>query len=111
MINATPRGPLVLHVAKLYPKQDGRSFDALGRIISGTLRPGDRVSAVLCCVCFAVLCCAVLCCAVLCCAVLCCALVTDLILGGSLHMICMCQRVLSLVDANKSSASNSRKHV
>ncbi len=40
----SPRGPLVFHVAKLYPKQDGRSFDALGRIISGTIRPGDRVS-------------------------------------------------------------------
>ncbi|KAI8471075.1 MAG: elongation factor EF-Tu-like protein [Monoraphidium minutum] len=43
MVDAAPRGPLVFHVAKLYPKQDGRSFDALGRVISGTLRPGDRV--------------------------------------------------------------------
>jgi hypothetical protein len=44
MTEASPRGPLVFHVAKLFPKQDGRAFDALGRIISGTLRPGDRVS-------------------------------------------------------------------
>ncbi|GBF96527.1 116 kDa U5 small nuclear ribonucleoprotein component-like, partial [Raphidocelis subcapitata] len=43
MLEAAPRGPLVFHVAKLYPKQDGRAFDALGRIVSGTLRPGDRV--------------------------------------------------------------------
>jgi translation elongation factor EF-G len=37
-------GPLVLHVAKLFPKNDASSFDAYGRIFSGTLRPGDEVS-------------------------------------------------------------------
>jgi hypothetical protein len=37
-------GPLVMHVAKLFPKNDCSSFDAYGRIISGTLRPGDEVS-------------------------------------------------------------------
>jgi U5 small nuclear ribonucleoprotein component len=36
-------GPLVLHVAKLFPKNDASSFDAYGRIFSGTLRPGDEV--------------------------------------------------------------------
>lgn len=37
------RGPLVLHIAKLFPRQDASRFDAYGRIISGTLRPGDKV--------------------------------------------------------------------
>lgn len=35
----------MLHVAKLLPKPDGSAFDAYGRIISGTLRPGDEVRA------------------------------------------------------------------
>jgi hypothetical protein len=34
---------LVIHVAKLFPKNDCSSFDAYGRIFSGTLRPGDEV--------------------------------------------------------------------
>lgn len=38
-----PRGPLVVAVAKLFPRQDCSRFDALGRIMSGTLRPGDKV--------------------------------------------------------------------
>jgi hypothetical protein len=36
-------GPLVMHIAKLFPKNDCSSFDAYGRILSGTLRPGDEV--------------------------------------------------------------------
>lgn len=43
MTSCNPRGPLVVHIAKLFPKQDCSRFDALGRILSGTLRPGDRV--------------------------------------------------------------------
>ena len=43
MLAAAPRGPLVMHVAKLFPRPDGKRFDALARVISGTLRPGDRV--------------------------------------------------------------------
>lgn len=38
-----PVGPLIMHVAKLFPKNDCSSFDAYGRIFSGTLRPGDEV--------------------------------------------------------------------
>lgn len=38
-----PRGPLVIAVAKLFPKTDVSAFDALGRILSGTVKPGDRV--------------------------------------------------------------------
>jgi hypothetical protein len=41
--NAIPSGPLVMHIAKLFPKNDASSFDAFGRILSGTLRPGDEV--------------------------------------------------------------------
>jgi hypothetical protein len=93
MLACKPRGPLVLHVAKLFPRTDGTKFDAFGRIMSGTLRPGEApaclpllpaFAACLCCLpaCLPVcLCClpACLCClpllpaclptAVLCCAV------------------------------------------
>ena len=40
-----PRGPLLVHIAKLYPKQDCTTFDAFGRVFSGTVKPGDKVSA------------------------------------------------------------------
>jgi U5 small nuclear ribonucleoprotein component len=45
MLSCNPRGPLVLHIAKLFPRSDCSKFDAYGRIISGTLRPGDKVRA------------------------------------------------------------------
>jgi len=38
-----PRGPLVVQVVKLYPQSDGGGFDAFGRVLSGTVRPGARV--------------------------------------------------------------------
>ncbi|KAL6759260.1 elongation factor EF-Tu-like protein [Haematococcus lacustris] len=43
MTACNARGPLVMHVAKLFPKADCSRFDAFGRIVSGTLRPGDKV--------------------------------------------------------------------
>lgn len=43
MNSCSRSGPLVLHIAKLFPKNDCSSFDAYGRILSGTLRPGDEV--------------------------------------------------------------------
>ncbi|KAF6263582.1 elongation factor EF-Tu-like protein [Scenedesmus sp. NREL 46B-D3] len=43
MTGCSRTGPLVMHVAKLFPKNDASSFDAYGRIFSGTLRPGDEV--------------------------------------------------------------------
>ncbi|KAG2486973.1 hypothetical protein HYH03_014346 [Edaphochlamys debaryana] len=43
MTACNPRGPLVIAVAKLFPRQDCSRFDALGRILSGTVRPGDTV--------------------------------------------------------------------
>ena len=36
-------GPLRVMISKLYPKDDCSSFDALGRVMSGTLRKGQRV--------------------------------------------------------------------
>eukprot|EP00873_Tetraselmis_striata_P045198 jgi/Tetstr1/465462/TSEL_010146.t1 len=43
MAACDPRGPLAVHVAKLFPKPDCSGFDVFGRIMSGTLKPGDRV--------------------------------------------------------------------
>lgn len=43
MLGCNPRGPLVLHIAKLFPQPDCARFNAFGRILSGTLRPGDQV--------------------------------------------------------------------
>ena len=37
------KGPLVVHIAKLFPKSDCSAFDAFGRVFSGTVRPGDKV--------------------------------------------------------------------
>ncbi|KAJ1514196.1 U5 small nuclear ribonucleoprotein component [Coelomomyces lativittatus] len=36
--------PLVIHIAKLYPKNDASSFDAFGRILSGTVKMGQSVN-------------------------------------------------------------------
>lgn len=36
-------GPLMVNITKLYPKPDCSAFDALGRVLSGTLRTGQRV--------------------------------------------------------------------
>lgn len=41
--DCNPRGPLLVHIAKLYPKQDCTTFDAFGRVFSGTVKAGDRV--------------------------------------------------------------------
>ncbi|KAJ3376061.1 U5 small nuclear ribonucleoprotein component [Allomyces arbusculus] len=35
--------PLVIHVAKLFPRDDASTFDAFGRIVSGTVRKGQAV--------------------------------------------------------------------
>lgn len=43
MCECAPGGGLVIAVAKLYPRGDGAAFDALGRVMAGTVRPGDRV--------------------------------------------------------------------
>ncbi len=41
------KGPLVVHIAKLFPKSDCSAFDAFGRVFSGTVRPGDKARRIL----------------------------------------------------------------
>lgn len=43
MANCDQDGPLVVHVTKLFSSTDAASFRALGRIMSGTARPGQQV--------------------------------------------------------------------
>ena len=43
MNDCNSRGPLVIHICKLFPTNDCSAFDALGRVMSGTIRPGERV--------------------------------------------------------------------
>lgn len=43
MENCDPRGPLMIHCCKLYSSPDGQTFLTLGRVYSGTIKPGDRV--------------------------------------------------------------------
>ena len=43
MKDCNPKGPLVVHISKLFPKADCSAFDAFGRVLSGTVKPGDRV--------------------------------------------------------------------
>ncbi|KAJ3158771.1 U5 small nuclear ribonucleoprotein component [Geranomyces michiganensis] len=43
MKSLDPEGPLMLHVVKLYNATDMTQFDALGRVMSGTVRVGQQV--------------------------------------------------------------------
>jgi len=43
MKRCDPRGPLMLHVVKLYSAPDGESFQAFGRVYSGTVSTGQSV--------------------------------------------------------------------
>eukprot|EP00003_Mantamonas_plastica_P018092 TRINITY_DN2971_c0_g1_i2.p1 TRINITY_DN2971_c0_g1~~TRINITY_DN2971_c0_g1_i2.p1 ORF type:complete len:952 (-),score=335.58 TRINITY_DN2971_c0_g1_i2:2916-5771(-) len=43
MMACDPKGPLMVHVSKLYEKPDCTTFDCLGRVMSGTLTVNDRV--------------------------------------------------------------------
>jgi len=43
MAVASARGPAVLHAAKQFPSEDASAFLAYARVMSGVLRPGDRV--------------------------------------------------------------------
>ncbi|KAF9898863.1 U5 small nuclear ribonucleoprotein component [Lobosporangium transversale] len=38
-----PNGPLMIHITKLYNSADGERFEAFGRVMSGTVRTGQRV--------------------------------------------------------------------
>ena len=43
MRGCNPSGPLMIYIAKLFPKPDCSKFDVFGRILSGTLVPGQKV--------------------------------------------------------------------
>lgn len=43
MIACDANGPLVVHVAKLYNSPDSKEFYTFGRVMSGTVTPGQRV--------------------------------------------------------------------
>jgi len=43
-MKGTGEGPLMMQIVKLYHKPDCASFDAFGRIVSGTVKVGDTVS-------------------------------------------------------------------
>lgn len=43
MMECDSRGPLMVHIVKLYPTSDGQSFAAFGRIYSGSIQPGDTI--------------------------------------------------------------------
>lgn len=43
MNQCDPKGPLMIHVNKLYPDENCDRFYAMGRILSGTLKLGERV--------------------------------------------------------------------
>eukprot|EP00941_MAST-03F_sp_MAST-3F-sp1_P005252 g5252.t1 len=38
-----PTGPLMVNIVKLFPSNDGQTFGAFGRILSGTLGPGQTI--------------------------------------------------------------------
>lgn len=43
MLKCDQDGPLVIHVTKLYSTQDAVSFNSFGRVLSGTVKPGQQV--------------------------------------------------------------------
>jgi len=43
MLKCDPKGPLMIQITKLFTKPDCQSFDAFGRIFSGTVKVGDSV--------------------------------------------------------------------
>lgn len=43
MLKCDQDGPLVIHITKLFASQDASSFQAFGRVLSGTAKTGDKV--------------------------------------------------------------------
>lgn len=43
MLECNADGPLVVHVTKLYNTADAKTFNVLGRVMSGTAKPGQQV--------------------------------------------------------------------
>jgi U5 small nuclear ribonucleoprotein component len=44
MKRCSSEGPMAMQIVKLYHKPDCASFDAFGRVVSGTIKIGDVVS-------------------------------------------------------------------
>jgi U5 small nuclear ribonucleoprotein component len=43
MLACDPKGPLMINVTKMYSRSDASAFDSYGRLLSGTLKVGDKV--------------------------------------------------------------------
>ncbi|KAL6047985.1 U5 small nuclear ribonucleoprotein component [Balamuthia mandrillaris] len=43
MFSCNSKGPLMIHISKLYCKPDCKGFDAFGRVFSGTIHEGDQL--------------------------------------------------------------------
>lgn len=43
MMTCDPEGPVVVHVTKLFPTEDGQEFQAFGRVMSGTVKVGMQL--------------------------------------------------------------------
>ncbi|KAN0040587.1 hypothetical protein ACTA71_008924 [Dictyostelium dimigraforme] len=43
LIECDPKGPLLIYITKLLSKPDGKGFDCLGRIMSGTISKGQSI--------------------------------------------------------------------
>lgn len=44
MLECERKAPLMVNITKLYSRPDGEEFDAFGRVLSGTVKVGDRVN-------------------------------------------------------------------
>ena len=47
MLACNPDGELMVQITKLYPSQDASTFDAFGRVLSGTIERGSTVKVCL----------------------------------------------------------------
>lgn len=43
MLKCDSKGPLMIQITKLYPKPDCSTFDAFGRVFSGTIKVNENV--------------------------------------------------------------------
>jgi len=46
MASCDPEGPLMVYITKLVPMPEGKKLIALGRVFSGTARPGEKVTVI-----------------------------------------------------------------
>ena len=43
LVSCDPKGPLMVHITKMSPNENYQRFFAFGRVMSGTLKLGERV--------------------------------------------------------------------